>query len=250
MRRVHTYSHWAFLIFALAGLTLGAGNGRLDAAPPDSPAPQAPLPSAWTDPRIIVELAKSCAFDPDLLKGDERAAWIEPQQMGDNSPLSCSASFEQSCTYDPCFVSEESHCKPRCSSSCRECGKGCAKSCESCKRQCKDDACRLGCATSCAKCHETCVRNRDRCTTGTCTQEYRQCRFKLKRDWAAMGCPKVCRDYLQCQERCAAKVKDEGEVYDKCGKPCQPADRKGCDIALCGGRFGMGIDPRKYPEGD
>lgn len=212
--------------------------------------------SSWSDARIVAELAKDCAFNPDELKGARREEWLGPPQMGSSSPLSCSAAFEQSCTYDPCFEEQQTQCHPRCGSTCRQCGKGCATKCESCKSQCKDKdkdkdaACRMSCARSCATCHEGCVRQRDRCATGSCTAEYRQCRLKLKSSWAAKGCPKVCRGYLQCQERCAAKIQDHSQVYDKCVKPCQPADKKGCDIALCGGEFGMGIDPTKYPESD
>lgn len=249
MRRVNAHSHWLLLIAGISGLLIGLDPLNLEAPATAAPLDEkAELPQSWSDARIVAELAKDCAFNPDELKGDARLEWMGTPQMGDSSALSCSAAFEQSCTYDPCFTEEQTQCHPRCGNSCRQCGKGCASKCETCKSACKDDACRLSCAKSCATCHESCVRQRDRCATGTCTAEYRQCRLKLKRTWLAKGCPKVCRGYLHCQELCTAKLKDLSQNYEKCSKPCEPADKKGCDIALCGGEFGMGIDPVKYPE--
>jgi hypothetical protein len=223
------------------------------AAAPPAEKPDKPPPS-WTDARVIAELEKSCAFDPDKLSSDERAAWFKP---GHSSAMSCQGELDQSCVYDPCYIKEERSCKPRCVSQCKSCGAACATTCETCKQTCKgqgkspsdEAACRLGCATSCGACHQTCVRSRDRCSTGTCSSEYRACRSKLKAEWQGNGCPEVCRVYLSCQRPCLRKHEKKGDGWEACTKPCYPPkdQRNGCDLLLCSGsEFSMGIDPADW----
>lgn len=184
-------------------------------------------PSSWSDPRVIAELIKSCAFDPDKLEGEAVIKWLGDLADDETSPLSCSAVMEQSCVFDPCFSTQEEECKPRCTKKCHGCGKRCVTACEACKRNCQDDACRMDCAKQCATCREECVRQRDRCATGTCTQEYKHCRKKLRAEWTSKGCPKICKDRQECLDRCQKK---DGK---DCTSKCDPSDEKGCDLLMC-----------------
>src|SRR3990167_5785835 len=63
-------------------------------------------PASWTDPRVIAELAKNCAFDPDDIPQEQRKQWTGEMYPGKRSPLSCALSFDQSCVYDPCYDEE------------------------------------------------------------------------------------------------------------------------------------------------
>jgi hypothetical protein len=214
-------------------------------APPPPPAaqPESPPVGAWTDPRVIAELVKDCKFDPDTLTEDQRKPWNKNSYPGSRSALSCKLGFEQSCVYDPCFDKERSDCRPKCAKSCSDCGTQCADACATCKASCHDDACKTACATQCASCRQDCVRVRDRCSTGTCTNQYRQCRKKLKSDWLGNNCPEVCRALMRCQKPCLRKHPDGVDSLDSCDKPCRPKDTHGCNVNFCGGAFGMGIDP-------
>jgi hypothetical protein len=200
----------------------------------------------WSDPRVLAEIEKSCAFDPDELKGEERKKWTGTLYPGSHNIMSCYTGFDQSCVYDPCWDVETRECQPRCNDGCRSCGKECRAACESCKSGCKDDACRKGCARTCADCHERCVRTRDRCATGTCAEGYRACRLKLKSDWRRNGCKELCQKYLACQKPCIKKHEAKGDSYEACTKPCEPKNLRGCQMTFCGGNFGMGVDPEAY----
>lgn len=234
------------LLLGLSLLTAPAAAGPPAAAtpPPGKPAARSAAvieerPKSWTDPQVVRELEKSCAFDPDKIKdADEKARWLGPIEMGESSPLSCQAAFDQSCVYDPCWTQQEDKCKPACTKACLSCGAACVAPCEACKQACTDGACKTRCAQQCAACHETCVRQNDRCSTGTCTEEYKRCGVDLKKSWKKNNCKQVCRTYTTCAERCG------GDDYpdEKCQKRCKPKADRGCDLALCQWKFGMGID--------
>lgn len=218
-------------------------------ATPPAPPPRPPArhPSSWTDAVVIDELEKNCAFDPDRLTPEQSAVWFDPNET---NALSCQVGFDQSCVYDPCFTDTEDRCKPRCAKQCRSCGAACATACETCKRACKpeDKDCRRRCATTCATCRQACVRTLDRCSTGTCTNEYKACRSKLKADWQNNRCVEVCRVYADCQRPCLRKHEKKGDGYEACTKPCYPPkeQRNGCNMLLCPGDFSMGIDPMDW----
>jgi hypothetical protein len=218
------------------------GSEKDKAKAEDGEAPEPP--KSWSDPRVLAELVKSCAFEPDSLPEADRQKWLGVQDEGNaDSPLSCSASMEQSCVYDPCHDEQSSKCNPRCESKCRSCGKSCAARCETCKTPCQDDACRMACASKCASCRESCVRRRDRCATGTCTEEYKKCRVKLRDEWEANGCAEICKTIEDCKSACEEKNQKAKRQKD-CDKAC-PAPKGGgkCDMNLCSGEGGMGIDP-------
>lgn len=233
---------WPINALLLLGALLAAASCR-SAEAQSAPTP----PASWSDPRVIAELAKNCAFDPDAIPYEQRKQWTGELYPGKRSPLSCALSFDQSCVYDPCYDEETRECRPRCAKSCHDCGTACAATCETCKRACSDDNCRIACAKSCASCREGCVRTRDRCATGTCTEQFKQCRQKLKDDWLRKGCANVCRAYLRCQKPCISKHDKAGDAYEACTKPCEPKDNKGCNFQFCGGNFGMGINPTEWP---
>lgn len=201
-------------------------------------------PKAWSDPRVLAELAKNCAFDPESLPASERKQWLGEHEEGDaDSPLSCTASMEQSCIYDPCYDEQSSQCNPRCESTCKSCGKACASQCETCKTPCQDDACLMACANKCASCHESCVRKRDRCATGTCTEEYKKCRVKLRDAWTANGCTEICDKHTACKTACEAKNESAKKQKD-CDKACAaPKSAAKCNLLLCKNDQSMGIDP-------
>lgn len=203
-----------------------------------------PAPKSWDDPRVLAELTKNCAFDPESLPASERKQWLGEHDEGDgDSPLSCTASMEQSCVYDPCHDEQSRQCNPRCESKCRSCGKTCADKCEKCKTPCQDDACRMACAKKCASCHETCVRKRDRCATGTCTEEYKKCRVKLRDEWTANGCTEICETHSACKTACEEKNEKAKKKKD-CDKACPtPKGADKCDLLLCKNEESMGIDP-------
>lgn len=226
---------------------LGGAFGRHSAAQPVEKTDSGAPPASWSDPRVIAELKKSCAFDPDKLKGEERKQWLGSDfGEGSRSIMSCYTGIEQSCVYDPCFESDQRDCRPRCAKTCHDCSDTCGKTCESCKAACQKGpagaACLSACATTCATCHETCVRTRDRCHTGTCTEEYKQCHKKLRADWKRKNCRAVCNQYFACQNPCIKKHDKKGDAYEACTKPCEPKDKKGCNLMFCGGAYGMGID--------
>lgn len=234
---------WVLLV--LFNLTVSLLAIAAHAGPATTPAakaaPQEP-PRSWSDPRVLDELTRSCAFDPDQLPEGKAQAWLGDRGPGDSSPLSCTAELDQSCEFDPCFDEQEA-CKPGCTKACGACGSTCVKGCESCKSACKDLACRKSCATKCASCREACVRQRDRCATGTCTEVYKQCRLKLRATWEKNGCARACKPYVACQTRCSESKKDQD-----CMKLCKKHEVKACDMRLCqGGPMSMGIDPAAEP---
>jgi hypothetical protein len=210
-------------------------------------ADQPPPPPKWTDDKVVNELTKSCAFDPDTMDAKHRKAWTGDIEFGDSSPLTCAAAEDQSCVYDPCFDATEEKCKPRCTKDCRSCGKTCAASCETCKMDCKDFGCRRACAEKCATCHEACVRDRDHCATATCTAEYEACHAKMKSDWRANNCTKaVCGPYAACFDKCQ---KDHGGL-EPCMKRCKPKNPGKCNVTFCKIGDFMGIDLDEDPPKD
>lgn len=227
----------ARLLVLCLGLSLaGAAGCQPEAAHAET---KREPPSSWTDPRVLRELTKSCAFDPDDLPPAQRGRWIGELDADDESPLSCNVAMEQSCVYDPCFEEEEEACKPACTKTCQGCGKGCAARCEECKGGCKDDACRKACARGCGKCREACVRTRDRCATATCTAQYKVCRQKLRTSWRKNRCPQKCKTFQACEARCSKK---KGPAETACSEACKQAVT-GCNTQLCPDEDGMGIDP-------
>jgi hypothetical protein len=208
------------------GTLLGGSLGsRAEAADSDEP------PSSWTDPRVLAELAKSCAFNPDKLKKSARAKWTGDLSDGGTSVMSCDAGYEQSCVPDPCNDDMNNKCRPRCQKSCTSCGTACVTTCETCKSGCTDEACRQSCARGCAECRQECVRQRDRCATGTCSAQYKECDRKRKAAWKRNNCPKVCSDFKECKERCEKKPAKPGSPPD-CEDECKPSSGK-CNLVFC-----------------
>ncbi len=237
-------------LLVLPGFT-GCKQPRASAAVPPNPAPAsatppvpaapvkevtdgAPKPRAWTDPPIVAGFSRDCDYVPEGLD--------QPQNPQDVSPLSCTLEFDQSCVYDPCFNKGED-CKPMCVQTCGSCQKGCAGSCKSCKQKCKDDACIRACATGCGTCRQACLVTRDHCATGTCAQVARECRSTLRADWLKNGCPRICKAYGPCLSRCVHKNEKADDAFAMCQQRCAPRLPPSCDLGLCPGEFGMGIDP-------
>jgi hypothetical protein len=96
--------------------------GANDAAPPEEHV------LAWTDPKPLEELTKSCAAQvPGIVrpKGVDKDYW-------EASPLSCAYGlYGQSCVVDPCFNEQKDVCHDACEKTCDGCAKGCTTACVS-----------------------------------------------------------------------------------------------------------------------
>jgi hypothetical protein len=172
-------------------------------------APKAPVAgpgmAAWTDPDVVAELTKSCRFEPP-----------KPDDTYEASPLSCEAGmFGQSCAYDPCFNDNQDKCKPKCKRACDSCAAKCTDACESCKRPCKDEDCKKACATTCGACRQECVAANDRCISGTCGEEYDECRNRWRAHYKKSKCAAACPTFKECFNGCTSDHWD-GPCVQKC----------------------------------
>ncbi len=227
-------------ISGAAAIVVDAGsidsNAELDSGSPSSV-------SAWTDPPMIAALREDCAFDPLRLSKD-RQTEIFGNGWSANALMCRGATDDQSCVYDPCFEGAESTCKSDCSKECDSCDDACVSSCFACKANCTDDVCRNACAPTCAQCKQSCLTKEDRCRTGKCGQAYADCRKKLDRDWVSQGCAQKCIRYEPCRDACFEKL-EHGASPDfdakGCIESCKSSLNTSCNLGLCGGKFGMGI---------
>jgi hypothetical protein len=176
-----------------------------------SPEPQLDPDEAksWTEPDVVLALARDCRWMPPA----EDASGDAP---GRASPLSCTLEFEQSCVPDPCFDEDQRTCKPACLRGCNDCADACGSRCETCKRDCRDEACRRSCASTCGWCHATCLKDKDRCTSGTCGDAYATCRKRLLAEWKRSACPAVCPRVRACLDKCY-----KGPEPATCTERCQ-----------------------------
>lgn len=173
-------------------------------------------PNSWSDPRVIAVLAKQCYWS----RREER--WIFVDQEGATHPLVCTLGREQSCSPEPCSEDGrvEAGCWWDCEQTCKGCSNRCGVQCQSCKARCRDDACRVECAKKCATCNEGCVRSMDRCGSGKCANELKQCWKKVKEAWIKKGCDKACAVITACEERCG---QGEPELKQSCKQRCEDA---------------------------
>ncbi len=201
--------------------------------------PKDALAKSYNDPRIVDALARDCAWDPT--QDPERARLYKVEGEGDAvDPLLCELEFDQSCSYDPCYETEQEKCEPRCTAACTSCKTTCKSSCETCKKGCADAACQKTCAVSCAACQQACVQTRDRCATGACAEEYKTCRKNLKQGWKRNHCAKFCPSYMRCQMKCTEENKEKEKYWEICEKKCAPLN-KACNPRLCPNQ--VAIDP-------
>lgn len=202
---------------------------------------------AWTDPPIVERLEVDCAFDPAKLSETQRkemfgTAWgFRALECGGDG-------FDQSCVYDPCFEGDGRDCKRDCTIACGTCADACTGSCMACKANCQDDVCRKACAPACAKCKQDCLAGEDTCRSGKCTAVYEACREKLAKDWKANGCAATCTTYMPCRDACydtmiaTGGTATQGFDLGACLTKCKASAKPKCDMNLCGGRYGMGIE--------
>ena len=201
--------------------------------------------SAWTDAPIVDKLRADCGFDPRKMS-DAQKEELFGNLYGANQ-LTCSGNaMDQSCVYDPCFEGDLHDCRSTCLSTCDSCDANCTGSCFACKANCKDDACRNACAPTCAQCKQTCITEQDRCRSGKCGQVYGDCRKRLSASWKAQNCSAVCTQYEPCRESCFDRLDtDKSGNFDHkaCIEKCKAPLKTSCDLGLCGGKSGMGIEP-------
>ncbi|MEO7111311.1 MAG: hypothetical protein ABI183_12805 [Polyangiaceae bacterium] len=200
--------------------------------------------SAWTDAPIVDRLRENCAFDPRKLS-DAQKEELFGNRFGATELTCLGSGFDQSCVYDPCFETDERTCKAGCLNDCTSCDDTCVSSCFACKANCGDDACRNACAPTCASCKQTCVANQDGCRSGKCGQAYADCRKKLGSDWKTQNCEAVCAQYTPCKNACYDKMMaDKSGSFDgpACDGKCKAPLKTSCDLALCPGRYSMGMD--------
>jgi hypothetical protein len=200
--------------------------------------------SAWTDAPLVDKLRDDCAFDPNKLSVDQKEDLFGNAYAA--TELTCLGSgFDQSCVYDPCFENAERTCKQGCMKDCGTCDDACVSSCFACKATCGDDECRNACAPTCASCKQSCVIEQDRCRSGKCGQAYADCRKKLSSDWKTQHCEAVCAQFTPCKNACYDKMmadKSGGFDNQACMGKCEITLKTSCDLALCPGRYSMGID--------
>lgn len=170
--------------------------------PPKAPPATGPI-VAYTDARVVAELAATCRWSP-------------PPDDGDPGPLSCAAEMEQSCVYDPCFEETESQCKGACRSTCETCDARCGAACAPCAATCKDEPCRVACARETAACRQGCLETKDRCASAGCQAAYEACNRKLLTDWKAGGCDAACGTYRACTEGCLGREDDPTACFARC----------------------------------
>lgn len=184
---------------------------------------------AWTDPRIVDELAKDCAFTP---RGVVRPKGVERDYWGDGTPLSCEwGLYGQSCVVDPCVDEQKDVCNPRCQKTCEGCASTCVAGCQACKAACKGDgACAKACATKCGSCRQECLLAKDRCSSGACAKRNLECRKEMMAKWISSGCDKACKGFYACLEGCsdADAEKCHGACRTKTLGPCTPVFRSAC----------------------
>lgn len=187
--------------------------------------------AAWTDPDVVRELARSCAFEP-------------PKSIGPESPdpLACDLPYEQACVADPCWHRAREDCRKACGATCGTCGKACIASCESCKMSCADDACRTRCAEACGRCRQDCLTARDRCGSASCTGVYTKCRADLVSAWIKNNCDGVCSAFDRCLERCESKSGDD--CFETCRATVPGAKTCDANPILCPEMF-MAPERRK-----
>ena len=203
--------------------------------------------SAWTDPPIVERLESDCAFDPGKLSEAQREEMFDTK-WGFRA-LECGGDgFDQSCVYDPCFEGDGRTCKADCTKACGTCADACTGSCMACKANCQDDVCRKACATSCATCKQGCLTGEDTCRSGKCTAAYEACRDKLAKDWKANGCAATCTTFIPCRDACYETMEATGGTATQgfdlsaCLTKCKAVAKPACDVGLCGGKYGMGIE--------
>jgi hypothetical protein len=200
--------------------------------------------SAWTDAPLVEKLRDDCGFDPRKLS-DAQKEELFGNRYGATELTCLGSGFDQSCAYDPCFENDERTCKASCMSDCTSCDDKCVSSCFACKANCTDDICRNACAPMCASCKQSCVTSQDRCRSGKCGQAYADCRKRLSSEWKTHNCEAVCTQYTPCKNACYDKMMaDKSGDFDNraCLAKCEIPLKTSCDLALCPGRYSMGID--------
>jgi len=175
----------------------------------------------------VDELARDCKF----------AAPPPSEEGGEPSVLSCASGlYEQSCAVDPCYSKDQRECKPRCEKTCGVCDAQCSESCAQCKTSCRDDACRRACAVTCGACRQGCLAEKDRCASGACAAAYKSCNQELVKRWNQDGCPKGCKAYLGCTEKCQISPSCEGggnqKACQKCTSQCAASLKRVCPEPL------------------
>ena len=201
-------------------------------------------PTAWTDARVIDELANDCAFVPPPPAGESE---YRPADL-----FRCTVGYEQACAFDPCWEASQRCKSDDCGRTCGTCNGTCTDSCQACKAGCSDAACKKACATTCASCKEDCNRTMDRCGSGTCTKVAMTCGKKILATHSANHCAAACRAIDACSKKCDLGSSD-GDCYERCrqksdakyttcieacgnaGGEC-PLDcllSSGCSMALC-----------------
>ncbi len=210
-----------------ASVARAPADGGAEAGPPARASEE---DVAWTDPHVVEELAKDCAFTP---RGVVRPKGVDRDYWGEVSPLSCEwGLYGQSCVVDPCVDEQKDVCAPKCQKACEGCAGACVSGCQSCKAACAkgDAACALACAKKCGACRQECVLAKDRCSSGACAKRALECRKETMARWVASGCDKACKAFYTCVEACpddtAEKCRDACRT--KTLGPCTPVFRAAC----------------------
>jgi hypothetical protein len=217
-----------------AGLT--NADTTFDAAGPSTA-------SAWTDPPLVDKLRDDCGFDPRKLN-DAQKEELFGNRYGATELTCLGNGFDQSCVYDPCFETAGRTCTEGCLKDCGTCDDKCVSSCFACKANCGDDECRNACAPTCAECKQSCITSQDRCRSGKCGQAYMDCRRKLSSDWKSQNCTAICAQFTPCKNVCYDKMlADKSGDFDNnaCLNRCKAPLKTSCDLGLCAGKYGMGI---------